>query len=181
LLAAVLCLLVFSWFELSQLAAQTSPGIININVSHSIQTVNCWVNRSTKVDFRGLELSPRAEGHAKIESKNGRRQLTANSRTFRTEDRAAAVCEYLVTRGLNPGSIATQGAGETTLVGDKQTAAGRQMSRRVEIIVSGEVIGTKIGKMRILVRYTQFSAKRPSSAWFFSWKRGLTELTVFPN
>lgn len=72
MLAAVLCLLVFSWFELSQLAAQTSPGIININVSHSIQTVNCWVNGSTKVDFRGLELSPRAEGHAKIESKNGR-------------------------------------------------------------------------------------------------------------
>jgi hypothetical protein len=31
--------------------------------------------------------------------------------------------------------------------GDKQMAAGRQMNRCVDIIVSSEVTGTKVGKM----------------------------------
>jgi hypothetical protein len=74
-------------------------------------------------------------------------QLTANLRAFRTEDRAAAVREYLATQGLNAGSITTGGMGGTMPVGDKQMAAGRQMNRRVEIIVSSEVTGTKVGKM----------------------------------
>jgi flagellar motor protein MotB len=30
-------------------------------------------------------------------------------------------------------------------VADNKTAAGRQQNRRVELIVSGEVIGTRIG------------------------------------
>jgi len=106
-----LCLLVFSWFELSELAAQASPGIININVSRSIQTVNYGVRGSTKVDLHNTELSLRAEGHAKIENKTAVCQLTANLRACKTEDRAAAVREYLATQGLNAGSITTGGNG----------------------------------------------------------------------
>ena len=59
--------------------------------------------------------------------------------------RANAVRDYLVNQGLNPGSLSAQGLGMNNPVADNGTAEGRQKNRRVEIIVSGEVIGTQIG------------------------------------
>ncbi len=62
-----------------------------------------------------------------------------------SDKRAEAVRNYLVSQGLNPNSITAKGFGEASPVADNSTAAGRQQNRRVEIIVSGNVIGTKIG------------------------------------
>lgn len=62
-----------------------------------------------------------------------------------SEKRAEAVRDYLVQQGLNAGSISATGFGESSPVAPNTTAAGRQKNRRVEIIVSGDVIGTKIG------------------------------------
>jgi len=62
-----------------------------------------------------------------------------------SEKRAEAVRDYLVQQGLNAGSLKSRGLGETMPVASNDTAAGRQQNRRVEIIVSGEVIGTEIG------------------------------------
>jgi outer membrane protein OmpA-like peptidoglycan-associated protein len=47
---------------------------------------------------------------------------------------------------LADASVTAQGFGKSMPVADNDTAAGRQKNRRVEIIVSGEVIGVKIGK-----------------------------------
>lgn len=63
-----------------------------------------------------------------------------------SEQRANAVRNYLVGQGLDAGSLTAQGLGEHNPVADNNTAEGRQKNRRVEIIVSGEAIGTKIGK-----------------------------------
>jgi outer membrane protein OmpA-like peptidoglycan-associated protein len=63
-----------------------------------------------------------------------------------SEDRSGAVRAYLVQQGLTDSSVTAQGFGKSTPVADNATAAGRQQNRRVEIIVSGEVIGQKIGK-----------------------------------
>ena len=60
--------------------------------------------------------------------------------------RANAVRDYLVSQGLNTDSLSAEGLGENNPVADNDTPEGRQKNRRVEIIVSGEVIGTKIGK-----------------------------------
>jgi outer membrane protein OmpA-like peptidoglycan-associated protein len=59
--------------------------------------------------------------------------------------RADAVRTFLVGQGLQPGDVTSAGMGQADPVADNSTSAGRQQNRRVEIIVSGEAIGTKIG------------------------------------
>ncbi|HYP04623.1 MAG TPA: OmpA family protein [Bryobacteraceae bacterium] len=65
-----------------------------------------------------------------------------------SEQRANAVREYLLSQGLQAGSLTSKGFGESTPVASNDTAAGRQQNRRVELVVSGEVIGTKITEIR---------------------------------
>jgi len=62
-----------------------------------------------------------------------------------SEKRADSVRDYLITQGLNSTSLTAQGLGMEDPVADNSTAEGRQKNRRVEIVVSGEVIGTQIG------------------------------------
>ncbi len=63
-----------------------------------------------------------------------------------SQQRADTVREFLVSQGLSPDTITAKGMGEDNPVADNSTAAGRKQNRRVEIIVSGEVIGAKLGK-----------------------------------
>jgi outer membrane protein OmpA-like peptidoglycan-associated protein len=63
-----------------------------------------------------------------------------------SEQRAETVRSYLTTQGLSDGSVTAKGLGKGMPVADNDTASGRQQNRRVEIVVSGEVIGTKIGR-----------------------------------
>jgi len=65
-----------------------------------------------------------------------------------SEQRAASVREYLVTQGLAADILTARGFGETMPVASNDTAAGRQQNRRVELVVSGEVIGTKLSDIR---------------------------------
>jgi outer membrane protein OmpA-like peptidoglycan-associated protein len=62
-----------------------------------------------------------------------------------SEQRAQAVRSYLIEQGLAQTNITAQGFGKTSPVADNSTIDGRQRNRRVEIVVSGEVIGVKIG------------------------------------
>jgi outer membrane protein OmpA-like peptidoglycan-associated protein len=62
-----------------------------------------------------------------------------------SQQRADTVREYLVTQGLADSTVTATGFGKTNPVADNATAAGRQKNRRVEIVVSGEIIGQKIG------------------------------------
>jgi outer membrane protein OmpA-like peptidoglycan-associated protein len=63
-----------------------------------------------------------------------------------SQQRADAVRDFLVSQGLSADTITSKGLGQADPVADNSTAAGRKMNRRVEIIVSGEVIGGKMGK-----------------------------------
>ena len=59
-----------------------------------------------------------------------------------SERRAESVRSYLVSQRIAPQSITTVGLGESRPVASNDNAAGRQRNRRVELIVSGEAIGT---------------------------------------
>ena len=63
-----------------------------------------------------------------------------------SEQRAGEVRAYLIGQGLNQDRITSQGFGKSMPVADNTSAAGRQKNRRVEIVVSGDVIGIPIGR-----------------------------------
>jgi outer membrane protein OmpA-like peptidoglycan-associated protein len=52
--------------------------------------------------------------------------------------------EYLVSSGVSMNNVAAQGLGKADPVADNSTAAGRKLNRRVEMIVSGDVIGSQL-------------------------------------
>jgi outer membrane protein OmpA-like peptidoglycan-associated protein len=58
-----------------------------------------------------------------------------------SERRAGSVREYLINQGVKTETITAKGFGESMPVADNSSAAGRQQNRRVELVVSGDVIG----------------------------------------
>jgi outer membrane protein OmpA-like peptidoglycan-associated protein len=70
-----------------------------------------------------------------------------------SENRANGVRSYLVAEGIEGANVTALGYGKTKPVADNNTAAGRQMNRRVEMVVSGDILGTTI------------SGARSSSSW----------------
>jgi outer membrane protein OmpA-like peptidoglycan-associated protein len=62
-----------------------------------------------------------------------------------SENRASSVRAYLIAQGIDPTSVTFLGYGKSNPVASNETATGRQQNRRVEVIISGEIIGTQIG------------------------------------
>jgi outer membrane protein OmpA-like peptidoglycan-associated protein len=61
-----------------------------------------------------------------------------------SEKRADAVRGYLISSGVTPDHVSAVGLGKANPVADNSTAQGRQLNRRVEMIVSGDVIGSPL-------------------------------------
>jgi outer membrane protein OmpA-like peptidoglycan-associated protein len=62
-----------------------------------------------------------------------------------SEQRADSVRAYLLHETIPAASMTSRGFGKTQPVATNDTAEGRQQNRRVELVVSGEIIGTAIG------------------------------------
>ncbi len=89
------------------------------------------------LNYPGLNLA--SEGHT---DNTGSAELNQKL----SEQRAGAVRDFLVTQGLAADRISSTGYSFNNPIADNATAAGRKLNRRVEIVVSGEVIGQKIGQ-----------------------------------
>jgi outer membrane protein OmpA-like peptidoglycan-associated protein len=59
-----------------------------------------------------------------------------------SESRAGSVRDYLVQQGVAANSVSAKGFGNTLPVATNDNATGRQQNRRVELLVSGDSIGT---------------------------------------
>jgi outer membrane protein OmpA-like peptidoglycan-associated protein len=62
-----------------------------------------------------------------------------------SEQRANGVRDYLMNQGLASQNMTAVGYGENYPVAPNDTVAGRKLNRRVELVISGEMIGVKIG------------------------------------
>jgi outer membrane protein OmpA-like peptidoglycan-associated protein len=61
-----------------------------------------------------------------------------------SENRADSVRDYLVQEGVATGSVSAKGFGNTSPVASNDNSAGRQQNRRVELLVSGDAIGSPV-------------------------------------
>ncbi len=62
-----------------------------------------------------------------------------------SEKRAGSVMDFPAQQNIPAASMTAQGFGKTQPVASNDSAEGRQQNRRVELVVSGDVIGTQIG------------------------------------
>lgn len=61
-----------------------------------------------------------------------------------SEHRAGSVRDYLVESGVNSNAVTAQGFGNSQPVATNDNSTGRQQNRRVELVVSGDIIGTSV-------------------------------------
>jgi len=61
-----------------------------------------------------------------------------------SENRAGSVRDYLVQQGVLTNSVSARGFGNTLPVATNDNSSGRQQNRRVELLVSGEAIGSPV-------------------------------------
>jgi outer membrane protein OmpA-like peptidoglycan-associated protein len=61
-----------------------------------------------------------------------------------SENRAGSVRDYLVQQGVSTNSVSAKGFGNSLPVSSNDNSAGRQQNRRVELLVSGDAIGSPV-------------------------------------
>jgi hypothetical protein len=87
----------------------------------------------------------RQKAEAEKSQMRGRLLQQLNAILVTRDTARGLVRDYLAQQGIPISSLVVIGFGKTQPVASNTTTEGRQQNRRVELVVSGEVIGTKIG------------------------------------
>jgi outer membrane protein OmpA-like peptidoglycan-associated protein len=61
-----------------------------------------------------------------------------------SENRANSVRDFLVQQGVSGNSVSAEGFGNSSPVASNDNSSGRQQNRRVELVVSGDAIGSPV-------------------------------------
>lgn len=122
---------------------ETSRGLV-VNMSDVLFDVGKWTlkpgAREKLARIAGIiaqhpGLKLQIEGHTDSTGSDESNQILS-------ERRASAVRDFLVQQGIDASTIAAMGMGKSQPVASNDTSVGRQLNRRVEMIVSGNIIGT---------------------------------------
>ncbi len=109
------------------LSASAQKVSFTSNSAKLSTTSNASLNQIAKVLQQYPDLKVKIEGHADNMEKNA---------DDISEQRAAAVKNYLVSKGISGDRIKVEGFGSTMPVGDNATTAGRTKNRRVDLKVN---------------------------------------------
>jgi serine/threonine protein kinase/outer membrane protein OmpA-like peptidoglycan-associated protein len=90
------------------------------------------------LEYQGVKLQ--VEGHTDNYGDDAYNQALS-------EERARAVQVYLVSQGIPRKAITAKGFGGSLPIASNETDVGRQRNRRVEIIVSGDLIGDRLSAL----------------------------------
>ena len=113
--------------SLSDLLFPTSRAVLPLATREKLAKIS-----GILLAYPGLRV--RVEGHA-----DGTGREAFNRRLSLA--RARAVAGFLNRQGLPPESVNAEGHGSARPIASNSTSAGRQMNRRVEIILTGKPIG----------------------------------------
>lgn len=87
------------------------------------------LDQLAKVMADDMDLKLKVSGHTdNIGNKDANLKLS--------QERAEAVKKYLINKGINTERITTEGFGDTKPIGDNKTKQGRELNRRVEMLIS---------------------------------------------
>ncbi len=109
------------------LSASAQKVTFSANSAKLSTASNTSLSQIIKVMNEYPELKLKIEGHSD--------NIEKNAETL-SEQRAASVKTYLVSKGINADRIEVEGIGSTTPLADNNTAAGRAKNRRVEVKVT---------------------------------------------
>jgi outer membrane protein OmpA-like peptidoglycan-associated protein len=121
---------------------ETSRGLV-VNMSDVLFDTGKWTlkpgarEKLVKISaiigqHPGLKIQ--LEGHTDSTGSDETNQILS-------EHRAGAVRDFLVQQGVDSSTMTAMGMGPSQPVASNDTAVGRQLNRRVEMIVSGDIIG----------------------------------------
>ena len=111
--------------EVSKILGGTGQAVyFSSNSAKLASTSNASLNKVVTVLKDNPDVKIKIEGHTDNAEKDADNLST---------QRAEAVKEYLVSKGVNVEKIKVEGSGSTMPIGDNNTAAGRTKNRRVEI------------------------------------------------
>jgi outer membrane protein OmpA-like peptidoglycan-associated protein len=80
------------------------------------------------------------DSHIQVEGHTDNVGSDTSNQTL-SEERANTVRDFLVSQGVKPDDVEARGFGKTEPVASNDTASGRQLNRRVDLVVSGSAIG----------------------------------------
>jgi outer membrane protein OmpA-like peptidoglycan-associated protein len=111
--------------EISKLLSSSAQKVpFGANSAKLSSTSNASLNQIVKVLRDNPDMKIKIEGHSDNVEKDGDKL---------SEQRAASVKTYLVSKGINADRIEVEGLGSSMPISDNNTAAGRAKNRRVEI------------------------------------------------